>query len=56
MKADYVSFHTHIRGGTLDPIITDIQEGAVECHQLRTMSSSDHYAVLTQVSFKCSMR
>ena len=46
---DHVSFPTHVRGGTLDPAITDMQEGAAECHQLGTVGSSDYYTVLTQV-------
>ena len=33
----------------LDPVISDIQEETVECHQFGTVGSSDHDAVLTQV-------
>ena len=46
---DYVTFPTHERGGTLDPVITDLQEGVVNCEQLGSVGSSDHYAVLTRL-------
>ena len=46
---DFVTFPTHERGGSLDPVITDIQEGLVNCVQLGPVGSSDHYAVLTQL-------
>ena len=46
---DYVTFPTHVRGGTLDPVMTDIPEGTVSCHQLGFVGSSDHHAVLTHV-------
>ena len=46
---DHVSFPTHERGGTLDPVISDLQEDTLSCHQLGLVGSSDHHAVLTQV-------
>ena len=46
---DHVIFPTHERGGTLDPVISDLQEDTLRCHQLGLVGSSDHHAVLTQV-------
>ena len=44
---DYVSFSTYVRGGTLDPVITNVQNGGVECHQLGTVGTSDYYAAMS---------
>lgn len=46
---DHVTFPTHERGGTLDPVISDYQEDKLQCHQLGLVGSSDHHAVLTQL-------
>ena len=46
---DLVTFPTHERGGTLDPVITDLREGTATCHQLEPVGSSDHHAILTRV-------
>ena len=46
---DHVTFPTHERGGTLDPVISDLQEDVLNCHQLGLVGSSDHHAVLTQL-------
>ena len=46
---DHITFPTHERGGTLDPVISDLQEDTFHCHQLRLIGSSDHHAVLTKV-------
>ena len=46
---DHVTFPTHERRGTLDPVISDLQEDTLRCHQLGLVGSSDHHAVLTQV-------
>ena len=46
---DHVTFPTHERGGTLDPVISDYQEDGLQCHQLELVGSSDHHAVLTQM-------
>ncbi|MPC26720.1 hypothetical protein E2C01_019867 [Portunus trituberculatus] len=45
---DHVTFPTHEQGGTLDPVISDYQDG-LQCHQLGLMGSSDHHAVLIQL-------
>lgn len=45
---DCVSFPTHVthvKGRTLDPVIAEKQDEAVECHQLRTVGNFDHCAV-----------
>ncbi|KAK4288461.1 hypothetical protein Pmani_038511 [Petrolisthes manimaculis] len=47
---DHVTFPTHERGGTLDPVISDLQEDTLCCHQLGPVGSSDHHAVLTKVN------
>ncbi|MPC62175.1 hypothetical protein E2C01_056259 [Portunus trituberculatus] len=57
-EADYISFFTHVRGETLDPVITDGNEGTVKCYQLGTVESSDHYAALAQVhcfGYRCRL-
>ncbi|KAK8396061.1 hypothetical protein O3P69_005273 [Scylla paramamosain] len=46
---DHVTFPIHERGGTLDPVISDLEEDTLNCHQLGLVGSSDHHAVLTQV-------
>ncbi|XP_063875034.1 uncharacterized protein LOC135108190 [Scylla paramamosain] len=46
---DHVTFPTHERGGTLDPVISDLEEDTLSCHQLGLVGSSNHHAVLTQV-------
>ena len=46
---DHVTFPTHERGGTLDPVISDLQDDVIQCHQLGLVGSSDHHAVLTQM-------
>lgn len=45
---DHVTFPTHERGGTLDPVISDLGEGRVMCQQLGPFGSSDHHAILTR--------
>ncbi|KAK4288442.1 hypothetical protein Pmani_038527 [Petrolisthes manimaculis] len=47
---DHVTFPTHERGGTLEPVISDLQEDTLCCHQLGPVGSSDHHAVLTKVN------
>ncbi|KAG0729665.1 hypothetical protein GWK47_029866 [Chionoecetes opilio] len=46
---DHMTFPTHEREGTLNPVISDLQGDTLCCHQLRLVASSDHHAVLTQV-------
>ncbi|KAK8392608.1 hypothetical protein O3P69_014788 [Scylla paramamosain] len=46
---DHVTFPTHERGGILDPVISDLEEDTLSCHQLGLVGSSYHHAVLTQV-------
>lgn len=43
---NYVTFPTHIKGASLDPVLTDYQ-GHVECESLGQVGSSDHFAVKT---------
>ena len=45
---NYVNFSTHIRGGSLDPVLSDLP--ADQCWPLDYVGSSDHKAVLSQVS------
>ncbi|MPC74315.1 hypothetical protein E2C01_068672 [Portunus trituberculatus] len=46
---DHVTFPTHERGGTLDPVFSDYQEDRLQCHQLGLVGSSDHHVVLIQL-------
>ena len=47
---NHVTFPTHERGGLLDPVLTDLPDTTIACQQLGTVGSSDHHAVLTQVT------
>lgn len=58
---NYVDFPTHIRGGSLDPVLTDLSGGTVECQPLDYVGTSDHLAVLSHVHItaaldECSQR
>lgn len=46
--ADFVIFPTHERGGTLDPVISNLHEGVISCTQLGPVGSSGHYSVFTK--------
>uniref|UniRef100_A0A0P4VP62 Endonuclease/exonuclease/phosphatase domain-containing protein n=1 Tax=Scylla olivacea TaxID=85551 RepID=A0A0P4VP62_SCYOL len=46
---NHVSFPTHERGGSLDPVLTDLPDSSIVCHQLGTVGTSDHHAVLARV-------
>lgn len=47
---DHVTFSTHEREGTLETVISDLQEDTLHSHQLGFVGSSDHHGVLTQVN------
>ena len=49
---DHITFSTLEKGRTLDPVISDLQEDTLRCHQLGLVDSSDHHAVLTQVDLE----
>ena len=46
---NHVHFATHIRGASLDPVLTDLPGDSVLCTQLPRIGSSDHNAVLCAV-------
>ena len=46
---NHVDFPTHISGSSLDPVISDLRPDIVSSSQMRTVGSSDHFAVYTQV-------
>ncbi|XP_063879419.1 uncharacterized protein LOC135110721 [Scylla paramamosain] len=46
---NHVSFPTHERGGSLDPVLADLPDSSIVCHQLGTVGISDHHAVLASV-------
>ena len=46
---NHVTFPTHVRGGMLDPVLSDLPDTSVCCQQLGPVGSSDHYAVLVRV-------
>nr|XP_027221049.1 uncharacterized protein LOC113813281 [Penaeus vannamei] len=48
---NHVDFPTHILGGSLDPVLSDLGE-AVICKPLQTIGSSDHIAVSTHVNIR----
>lgn len=47
---NHVEFPTHQRGGSLDPVLTDLPSDCVLCCPLDRVGSSDHNAVLTTIS------
>ena len=46
---NHVTFPTHILGGSLDPVISDLPEEAVTCRPLSAVGSSDHLAILSTI-------
>ena len=46
---NHVTFPTHTRGASLDPVLTDLPGDTVQCHQLNRVGSSDHNAVLCEL-------
>lgn len=52
---NHVDFPTHVRGGSLDPVLTDLTEETVQCRQLDQVGTSDHMAVLSQVNLATAM-
>lgn len=46
---NHVRFATHVRGASLDPVLTDLPGDSVLCTQLHRMGSSDHNAVLCEL-------
>ena len=46
---NHVTFATHERGASLDPVLTDLPTDSVQCCQLDKVGSSDHFAVLCKV-------
>ena len=47
---DNVTFPTHERGKTVDPVISDLQEDTLRCDQLERVGSSDRHTVLIQMN------
>ena len=47
---NHVNFPTHISGSSLDPVLTDMSQGAVTCRNGGAVGTSDHYAVISTVS------
>lgn len=46
---DHVDFPTHIHGGTLDPVISDLNNTIISCSQLGLVGTSDHHAILSRI-------
>ncbi len=46
---NHVTFPTHQRGGSLDPVLTDLISDCVQCRPLDYVGSSDHLAVLSTI-------
>ena len=47
---NHVDFPTHQRGGSLDPVLTDLASDNVRCRPLDPVGTSDHLAVLTTLT------
>ena len=52
--ANHVTFPTHERGGSLDPVLTDLPDSSILCQQLGMVGTSDHHAVLTRVKLNAA--
>ena len=48
---NHVDFPTHISGSSLDPVISDMGFSRLKCSPLGYVGSSDHTAVLSEISF-----
>ena len=46
---NHVDFPTHQRGGSLDPVLTDLAGDSVRCRPLDFVGTSDHLAVLSTI-------
>ena len=46
---DHVDFPTHILGGILDPVISDLDDETITCTQQGQVGTSDHFAILSSV-------
>ena len=46
---NHLSFPTHERGGSLDPVLTHIPHSNILCQQLGMVGTLDHHAVLTGI-------
>ncbi|XP_045103060.1 uncharacterized protein LOC123499311 [Portunus trituberculatus] len=51
---NHVNFPTHQRGGSLDPVLSDLPEACVMCRPLDRVGSSDHYAVLSSINLSAA--
>ncbi|XP_050730057.1 uncharacterized protein LOC127005333 [Eriocheir sinensis] len=51
---NHVTFPTHVGGGSLDPVLTDLPGDSVHCRPLERIGSSDHNAVLTELGLNPS--
>lgn len=51
---NHVDFPTHISGSSLDPVISDLPEGAVSCRSIGAVGSSDHYAIFSRINLKAT--
>ena len=47
---NHVNFPTHQRGGSLDPVLTDLVGESVQCHSLDYVGTSNHLAILSTIS------
>lgn len=47
---NHVDFPTHQRGGSLDPVLTDLAGGSVRCRPLDFVGTSDHLAILSTLT------
>ncbi|MPC41193.1 hypothetical protein E2C01_034780 [Portunus trituberculatus] len=54
--ANDVSFPTHKKVGSLDPVLTDLHDSSILCHQHGMMDTSDHHAVLTRVKLNMARK
>ncbi|XP_050691050.1 uncharacterized protein LOC126982782 [Eriocheir sinensis] len=51
---NHVTFPTHVRGGSLDLVLTGLPGDSVYCRPLERIGSSDHNAVLTELGLNPS--
>ncbi|MPC38783.1 hypothetical protein E2C01_032299 [Portunus trituberculatus] len=51
---NHVNFPTHQRGGSLDPVLSDLPEACVKCRPLDRVGNPAHYAVLSSINLSAA--
>ena len=49
---NHVDFPTHVSGSSLDPVISDLCPSMIKCSPMGFVGTSDHTAILAEITFK----